>query len=223
MTKRCIGLSVLVVLKTISEGALKTLFVRRERSLWALPSGEPGYSEPLDDAAARVIREQAGVSVDYLEQLYTFGDSIPAKTLRAVEVAYYGLVPSALLRTDQLTTQHSAGWFGERERLPLAEGHATVVKVALARLRGKLAYTAVGFELLPEKFTLAELQNLYEVILDKVMDKRNFHKKINELGILEPTGEKRSSQRGRGRPAALYRFKPEVFRQIETKGDIFPF
>lgn len=219
---RQLGVAVVIVLMTISEGALKTLFVRHDRVRWALPSGEPGYDEPLQKAADRVIHEVVGAKVDYLEQLYTFAFPAPPRTQRMVEVSYYGLVPSPLLRLERQTAQPEVSWFREADQPKLASGHTEIVQVARNRLRGKLAYTAVGFELLPETFTLVELQQLYEVILGKVIDKRNFRKKIIDLGVVEQTG-KRSSMRGRGRPAVLFRFKPEVFKQLDLKGDIFPF
>lgn len=218
---RQLGVAVVVVLMTISEGALKTLFGRRARSRWALPSGEPGIDEPLAKAAERAIQELTGIQVDYLEQLYTFSFHTPASR-RRVEVSYFGLVPSTLLVLNRPAENQAVAWFSESEQPKLAGGHAEIAQAARNRLRGKLAYSAVGFELLPDTFTLADLQQLYEVILGKVIDKRNFRKKIIELGILEKTGQC-SSRRGRGRPAVLFRFKPEVFRQLELKGDIFPF
>jgi len=221
--KRQIGVKVVVVLLTISEGALKTLLIRHDKQRWMLPSDTYSYNEPLEVAAQRAIGQQVGVKVDYLEQLYTFDYAPPSNSERCIEVAYYGLIPSALLKSEQLADRMTVKWFSEQEQPRLLEDHARIVQVSRERLRGKLSYTAVGFELLPAKFSLAELQNLYEIIIGKVLDKRNFRKKIMELGILEPTGEERNPERGRGRPASLYRFKPEVFRQLETKGDIFPF
>ena len=220
MGQRINGLNVVVVLLTISEGALKGLLVRNEKSRWSLPLMPLGANEPLRRCAERVVSEQAGFIVDYLEQLYTFGNHVPANGRRSIEVAYYGLVPSVLLQTDKLADRSRINWFGHEQPPPLAEGHGKIFKVAVERLRGKLAYTAVGFELLQESFTLAELQHLYEIILGKQLDKRNFRKKVADLGILEPTGQR---ARGRGRPALLYRFRREVFKQIESKGDIFPF
>jgi 8-oxo-dGTP diphosphatase len=219
---RQLGVAVDVVLMTISEGALKTLFARHDRTRWALPGGEPAYNEPLHKAAERITQELTGVKVDYLEQLYTFAFPTSTKELRIVEISYFGLVPSPLLKLDRPADAQAVAWFKEADQPKLISGHAEIVQVARSRLRGKMAYTAVGFELLPDTFTLAELQQLYEVILGKVIDKRNFRRKITELGIVEQTG-KRSGTRGRGRPAVLFRFKPEVFQLLDLKGDIFPF
>ena len=216
-----IVVAVVVVLMTISEGALKTLFVRHDRSRWALPSGGPGTAEPLHKAAGRIIQEQVGVHVDYLEQLFTFGNTVNARGQGAIEISYFGLVPSALLRSTQLADRQAVNWYAQSDQPRLVDGHAEIVQAARHRLRGKLAYSAVGFELLPESFSLAELQQLYVVILDKVIDKRNFRRKIFELGVVEPTGE--MSKQPRGRRAKLFHFKPEVFQLLEMKGDIFPF
>ena len=215
--------SVVVVLLTINAGALKTLFVRQDDRSWALPHAKLDSQEPLRRCAERVVQSWLGQNVDYLEQLYTFGNDVPPTGARSIEVAYYGLVPSDLLSRERLSQRQEANWFATPQTPELAGNHAQIARTARNRLRGKLAYTAVGFELLPDVFTLAELQNLYEIILGKQLDKRNFRKKINELGILEPTAATRSQGGGRGRPASLYRFKPEVFRQLEAKGDIFAF
>ena len=220
MGQRISGIIVVVVLLTISEGALKALLVRQDKARWCLPHAQLNSEEPLRKCAERVVSALAGIKVDYLEQLYTFGNKIPPSGPRVIEVAYYGLVPSVLLHPEAMADRSRINWFGMDERPQMVDGHGQIVKAAVERLRGKLAYTAVGFELLQESFTLAELQNLYEIILGKVLDKRNFRKKIFDLGILEPTNQR---ARGRGRPALLYRFKLEVFKQIEAKGDIFQF
>jgi 8-oxo-dGTP diphosphatase len=218
--QRLSGIVVVVVLLTISEGALKALLVRQDKARWYLPHALLAPDEPLRRCAERVVGTLAGINVDYLEQLYTFGNTVPADSPRVIEVAYYGLVPSVLLHPEEMADRTRINWFNISEQPPLVDSHPRIMRFAVERLRGKLAYTAVGFELLQEAFTLAELQNLYEIILGRVLDKRNFRKKIFDLGILEPTSQR---ARGRGRPALLYRFKPEVFKQIEAKGDIFQF
>lgn len=220
---RKLNLAILVVLLTIADGCLKTLLFRHESGVWALPSGIPDSDEDLQQAAERVIRGHLDVSTEYLEQLYTFGGTLNPSGERIIEVAYYGLVPTELLQPNQQRMPESINWFPVVSLPRLLGDHAQVVEVAHLRLRGKLAYTAVGFELLPATFTLAELQNLYEIILGKVLDKRNFRKKVLDLGILEPTGERFMTVKGRGRPASRWRFRPEVFQSIDTKRDIFQF
>jgi len=221
-----IGIRVVVVLLTVSGENLRTL-LRSSSGRWSLPADRPGYDEPLRHCAERVVAQQLGTQVDWLEQLYTFGNRIPQgepglpAPERCIDITYYGLVPQALVATDSGAGDRQLGWFGESEQPPLSWEDSQIIRRAHARLRGKLAYTAVGFELLPPQFSLAELQKLYEVILGKRLDKRNFRRRIAELGILEPTGAERS--RKRGRPAALYRFRAEVFQNLESKGDVLAF
>ena len=217
-----IGISVVIILLTIRDDALKTLLVRSGEGGWRLPSGSPGTGEPLRRAAERVVREFATISVDYLEQLYTFGNRIPERRGRIIEIAYYGLVPPDLIPGEQQTDSRLA-WFSEPEEPAMQGEHGLIVRVARNRLQGKLAYTAVGFELLPELFTMADLQRLYEIILGRELDKRNFRKKILDLGIVEDTGESRVADHQRGRPAALYRFQSQVFGNLEAKRDILAF
>jgi 8-oxo-dGTP diphosphatase len=214
-------LRVVAVLMTVSGGRLRTLLRRVDGEVWALPGAAPGPREPLRRCAERVVAEQIGTQVDWLEQLYTFGNAIPASgdERRIVEVSYYGLVPEGLV--DTAVPGRALAWFAEQDTPPLAGEHALIIRRARNRLRGKLAYTAVGFELLPEQFTLAQLQRLYEVILGKAIDKRNFRHRVKLLGIVEATGEEASG--GRGRPAALYRFSAEAFQSIEQKGDVLAF
>jgi 8-oxo-dGTP diphosphatase len=218
-----INISVVIILLTIRDDALQTLLVRSGEGGWRLPSGSPGVGEPLRRAAERVIREHATISVDYLEQLYTFGNRIPDSGERCIEIAYYGLVPPDLIPGVQQQAASRLGWFSERDEPTLAGEHGLIVRVARHRLQGKLAYSAVGFELLPELFSMADLQRLYEIILGRELDKRNFRKKILDLGIVEDSGESRMAGQQRGRPAALYRFQAQVFDNIEAKRDILAF
>jgi 8-oxo-dGTP diphosphatase len=215
-----VAVEVAAVVMTIADDSLKTLFVQAEGQ-WALPGRRLNFGESLSDAVKQVCRSQAGVEIDYLEQLYTFDDIDNRKDDHRVRVSYYGLVPFPQLSAGK--GARPSAWFAESQQPQLAAGHSEIVQTARMRLRGKLAYSAVGFELLPQKFSLAELQKLYELILGKQIDKRNFRKKIMDLGILEATGEERAPQSGRGRPASLFRFRPEVFRQIDARGDIFNF
>jgi 8-oxo-dGTP diphosphatase len=214
------GIAVEIVLMTISGDALRTLLLRPAGGGWQLPRGTVGAREPLRRSAERIIAQQVGISVDYLEQLYTFGNTVPDTGERVIEICYYGLVPTRLV---DLAADGAAqrAWFGQAELSVLPLLAEKIVERARQRLRGKLSYTAVGFELLPEQFTLAELQQLYEIILGKRLDKRNFRRRIAELGIVEATGAERTLPRGR--PAALFSFKPEVFERLESRGDILAF
>jgi 8-oxo-dGTP diphosphatase len=215
-----VRVDVVVVLLTVDEGTLKVLCTRADKNQWALPAGTPGVSEKLQTAVERVIKEQLGTRVDFIEQLYTFGNNVPRSGERIIEVSYFGLIPSGSIQVDRFSTD--LAWFNEADMPPLTGEGALVVQVARERLRGKLAYTAVGFELLGEEFTLTQLQRLYETILDKPLDKRNFRRKIDNMGIVEPTGK--IWRNPRGRHAELWRFKPEVFKQITPRsGDPLQF
>jgi len=218
-----IAVNVVVVLLTVVDGELKVLCVRGDRNNWSLPNSAPGGAEKLQSAVERVIREQLGTSVDFIEQLYTFGNNIPRSGDRVIEVSYFGLIPAGSVDTSAKTSvEKGLAWFNESELPALGGDHATIVQVARERLRGKLAYTAVGFELLGEEFTLTQLQRLYETILGKPLDKRNFRRKIDNMGIVEATG--RIWKNPRGRHAELWRFKPEVFEQIRPRsGDPLQF
>jgi 8-oxo-dGTP diphosphatase len=202
-----------LVMFTVMEGALKVLMIRRGQQpfsgCWALPGGFVHMDETLEEAAARELGEETGVDSEgvYLEQLYTFGDPGRDPRTRVITVAYFALVDSSKIK-PHITGQEGISdiqWFSVHE-LPkeIAFDHGSILEYALKRLRNKLEYTAVGLELLPELFTLTELQNLYETILVENLDKRNFRKKALSMGILEESG---SYRKGGHRPAMQYRFK----------------
>ncbi|MCA9606848.1 MAG: NUDIX hydrolase [Myxococcales bacterium] len=205
-----------VILFTIADGELRVLLIRRQlppfEDAWALPGGFVRVEESLDEAARRELDEEAGLEVGWLEQLYTFGavDRDPAR--RVISVAYFALIDARELTPRAGGDATEVGWFDVRRLPKLAFDHATIVRYAHERLRYKTEYAPVAFQLLPEDLTLSELQAVYETILGKHLDKRNFRRKVLGLEILEPTGESRSE--GRGRPAALYRFKPARFEDL---------
>lgn len=188
---------------------------------WAIPGGFVKLHEPLDQAARRELEEETGLRDVYLEQLYTFGAPDRDPRTRVISVAYF-----ALVRADQQPIRGSnessdVRWFPvDRVPQPLAFDHDHILRVALDRLRSKLEYTTLAFELLPEVFSLPELKRTYEMILDEELDRGNFYRKIKEADVLEPVGRQRESG---GRPAALYRFKSSrregdfVFRWREAR------
>jgi 8-oxo-dGTP diphosphatase len=199
-----------IVLFTIRDRQLHLLLIRRlakpYENRFALPGGFVKEDESLDSAAVRELREETGVKDVYLEQLYTFGDPRRDPRGRVVTVAYYALVPhNQTLHAG--TDASDAAWFPICDLPPLAFDHRRIVEYAHQRIRNKLDYTAVGFELLPEKFTLTELQLVHEAILGQELDKRNFRRKIIQEGIAKPTKE--WQQTGR-RPAQLYRFSEHL-------------
>ena len=185
----------------------------------AIPGGFVLKDEDLDQAALRELREETGVSDVYLEQLYSFGKPDRDPRGRVITIAYF-----ALISPDRKLTAGSdaaaAAWYPADQLPPLAFDHATILNYALERLRNKLEYTTVGFQLLPEKFTLTELQEVYEAILGRKLDKRNFRRKMSVLKILKPLSEHR---RGGQRPAQLYRFVASRFEKLKDKGILFPF
>jgi 8-oxo-dGTP diphosphatase len=168
---------------------------------WTLPSALVGSDEPLDRASRRALSDVAGDADVWLEQLYTFGDVARDPLSRAISVAHYALVAADLVHDHAGST---AQWWPVASLPALVLDHRRIIDYALTRLRNKLSYTTVGFQLLPVRFTLSELQRVYEAILGRELDKRNFRRKLDMLGIVKPTREQRVSTSGR--PAQLYRF-----------------
>lgn len=205
-----------VILFTIADKQLKVLLIRRDlppfEGRWALPGGFVRMEESLDEAARRELREETGVEVKWLEQLYTFGDPKRDPARRAITVTYFALIDARKLELKAGTDARSAAWWPVGDLPRLAFDHAKIVEYALERLRYKTEYAPVAFQLLPREFTLSELQAVYEAILDRPLDKRNFRRKILTLDIVDPQGEQKSN--GRGRPAALYRFRMDRFRDL---------
>ena len=201
-----------VLMMSLRQRDLQILLIKRRswpyEGMWAIPGGFINMRESLETAAKRELQEETGVQDVYLEQLYTFGDPGRDPRTRVITVVYFALLNSERLQVRPATDVVDVGWFSVYELPPLAFDHAQIIEYALNRLRGKLDYTTIAFNLLPEQFTLRELQRVYEIILHKRLDKRNFRKKILSTGILEDTGAKKME--GTHRPARLYRFNPEA-------------
>jgi len=213
-----------IVIFTILEGRLHVLLVRRGippfKGKWAIPGGFVLEDESLEAAARRELVEETGVSDVYLEQLYTFGEPERDPRGRVITVAYFALISAQLIRVRGGSDAVEARWHPVTPAPPLAFDHGEILKYALERLRNKLEYTTVGFQFLPREFTLPELQLVYEAILDRTLDKRNFRRKIELLGIVRATG--RSKAAGR-RPARLFSFQAAKFEKLRDKGILFPF
>ncbi len=199
-----------IVLFTLRPDAstLEVLLVERGvppyEGAWALPGGFVHPDESLEDAARRELREETGVDSGYLEQLYSFGDPGRDPRGRVVTVAYYALV-SPDRRPPEAGTDARSAKFWPVSALPkLAFDHAMILEYALGRLRTKLEWTGVGFELLPPKFTLSELQRLHEAILGRDLDKRNFRRWVAARDFVVPLKESRRTGR---KPAQLFRFR----------------
>lgn len=229
------SLTVDLVLLGIDQGHPVALLLRRDQlpepGKWALPGGFVGMDEPLDAAAARVLREKAGIASAHLEQLYTFGAVNRDPRTRIVTVVYLALldaqaVAAALRDTPALTLAIiHVPWAGEAggaisalnpdgQALPLAFDHADILALAIQRLRGKLDYSDVGFALLPDRFTLRQLQDVHEAVLGTSLNKPAFRRRMLDKGWLAATGEREADTSYR--PAELFRFRPTTALTIET-------
>ncbi len=183
---------------------------------WALPGGFVRVDETVDGAARRELGEETGLNDVFLEQLYTFGAVDRDPRERVVSVAYYALVNLVDHRVQAATDARQAAWFPVHDVPSLAFDHTGILGVALERLRGKLSYQPIGFELLPKKFALSRLQHLYEVVLERELDKRNFRKKVLATGLLVETDE--VQQDVAHRAARLYRFDERKYKQLAKGG-----
>jgi 8-oxo-dGTP diphosphatase len=213
------------VILTVLDTTLQVLLVKRLDppfvGLWGLPGGFVRPDEPLEEAALRELREATGTGDVYLEQLYTFGDPGRDTRGRVVSVAYVALLAADRCPLQPRRLEAEVRWWPVYDLPSMAFDHRSMIEVALARVRTKLEYTTIGFQLMARTFTLGELQAVYEVILDRPLDKRNFRRKLKVLGLVEPTGEKQIE--GRGRPAALYRFPSVDFVNLRDRGIHAPF
>jgi 8-oxo-dGTP diphosphatase len=214
------ALTVDCVVFGFDEGELKVLLIQRAlvpfKGKWALPGGFVHVDETLDDAARRELAEETGLENVFLEQLYTFGTVKRDPRERVVSVAHFALVKLSDYKAKAATDAAKAAWFPISEFPKLAFDHADIVAAALARLQGKVRYQPIGFELLAPKFTLSELQHLYEAILGTELDKRNFRKKVLGFGLLVPLNE--TQMAGRHRPAQLFRFDAEKYVKLKKRG-----
>lgn len=197
-----------VVIFTLDRRTLQCLLVQVKEGpfagRWAFPGGLVGAEESVDEAARRELYERTGVKNAYLEQLYTFGKPERDPATRVVSVSYLALVSYPKVRLDAGAKYAAVRWFAANHLPPLAYDHQHVGRLGLQRLRSKLQYTNIVYSLLPREFTLGEVQEIYETILRRPLDRRNFRKRILALGLLTPL---RKVRRGAHRPAFLYAFR----------------
>ncbi|CAI2765794.1 NUDIX hydrolase [Flavobacterium collinsii] len=184
---------------------------------WALPGGLVKHDESLSEAVIRELHEETNVQLTYMEQLYTFGDDINRDSRnRVISVAYYALVDASSLEIKADTDAERVQWFKIDQIPSLAFDHNLIVKTAIARLKAKLTYEPVGFDLLPQEFLFSDLENLYCTILEKEIDRRNFRKKILSYGFLDQTDH--FSPVKSGRPAKLFKFNDLKYKELTKKG-----
>ncbi|MEX0844823.1 MAG: NUDIX domain-containing protein [Balneolaceae bacterium] len=203
---------------------LKLLLIKRdfepEKGNWSLMGGFLKKDESLDEAAGRILTKLTGLQNVYLEQLQAFGEVDRDPVERTISVAYFALI-DILTHNNELVEQFSASWFSIDELPELIFDHKEMVDAALKRLRYKASHQPVGFELLPEKFTLPELQKLYEGIYDTQLDKRNFRRRILSMDVLIKTDEKQKKYSKKG--AFLYEFDEQKYSEKVNNGDTMVF
>jgi 8-oxo-dGTP diphosphatase len=215
-------LQVLLIKRDSKEKGPESAF----QGFWAIPGGfvevddEGDQGESLEEAAHRELGEETGVKVEYLEQLYTFGKPKRDPRGRVISVAYFALVQAKHHVANSETADsdaEDAGWF-DLDKLeplrPLAFDHDDILKMALQRLQAKVRYAPIGFNLMPEKFTLRELQELYEAVLFRPLDKGNFRKKVLAMSILKEVGV----QGTKYRESKLYRFDKKAYNHAVENG-----
>lgn len=205
------------------EETLKVVLVERDvepfEGMWAIPGGFVRNGESLEDAALRELREETGIKDVFLEQLYTFGKPNRDPRGWVVSVAYYALVAPDQHHLLATTDARRAEWFPVNKLPKLAFDHEEILKTALQRLRGKLTYAPIGFELLPDKFSIRQLQTLYEIVLGQKLDNRNFRKKIFSLDVLKELNEIQTNVAHRA--ARLYKFDERKYKQLTKQGLTF--
>ena len=220
-----IQVTVDVVIFALRDGELQVLLIQRAvepfNGRWALPGGFVRDGESLEEAARRELDEETGVRDVYLEQLFTFGEPNRDPRGRIVTVAYYALLTTDTVPLVAGTDAGAAQWMPARRHPSLAFDHERILKYAVERLVNKLEYSTVGFKLLPKKFTLGQLQRVYETVLGRSLDKRNFRRKMALLDVLKPLEE--WIQDGPSRPAQLFQFSAKKFERLRDKGILFPF
>lgn len=204
------------------EKGVSILLIKRKydpfKGSWAIPGGFVLEEESLEEAVARELQEETGVKINYLEQLYTFGKPNRDPRKRIITIAYFGLVKSTQFEKLNATTDaEKAEWFNFKQLPSLAFDHQKILNVAIERLRGKMVYQPIGFELLDKKFPFSDLEHLYSTLLGRSIDRRNFRKKVMSLGILDELKEKAKST-GAGRPGNLFQFNKETYFQLLKDG-----
>lgn len=222
MNKIKLAVDAIIFGYVIEEKDLQILLIKRKyepfKDTWALPGGYVKENETLEEAVIREATEEAGImDKPYLEQLYTFGNVYRDPRGRTVSVAYYGLMNTTTLHAS--TDALEAKWFSINYLPNLAFDHKEIIEIAITRLRSKIKYQPIGFELLGDTFTIPQLHNLYQTILGKDFDRRNFRRKFLKLGILEDLKKKETNVPNK--PADLFKFDNYKYQQKIKEGFYF--
>lgn len=218
-----IKLTVDAVVFGYEAGVISVLLIKRKyepfKGKWAIPGGFVLNDESLEDAVQRELVEETGVQINYLEQLYTFGKPNRDPRGRVVSIAYVGLVRPNAFKILASTDAEEVQWFTINELPELSFDHKEILNKAIERLKAKITYEPIGFELLDKKFPFSDLEKLYTTLLGREIDRRNFRKKIKGLNVLDELDEKVS--KGSGRPANLFQFNQKRYFQLKEEGIIF--
>ncbi|WP_292008262.1 NUDIX domain-containing protein [Chryseobacterium sp.] len=202
---------------------LQLLLIKRKiepfKGGWALPGGLVLDDENLDTAVKRELYEEAGIKPDFLEQLYTFGNVGRDPRNRVVSVAFLGLVNPSYHNLLADSDAEDAQWFSIKELPELAFDHQQIIDMALNRLRTKIQYQPIGFNLLNQEFPFSDLEHLYTTIIGQEIDRRNFRKKIMSYGLLNET--EHFKKEGSGRPGKLFTFNQKKYKELEEQGFYF--
>lgn len=203
------------------ENGISVLLIKRKINPyineWALPGGFVHNHETLEQAVERELQEEAGISINYLEQLFTFGKPDRDPRRRIISISYFGLVKSADFSLFASSDASEAAWFNIYELPELAFDHKDIVDKAIRRLRAKITYEPIGFELLDKKFLFSDLEQLYMKLLGHEIDRRNFKRKVMSLGLVVELEEKAPVVNA-GRPGKLYSFDNKKYKQLKIKG-----
>ena len=221
--QQSIKLSVDAVVFGYESGTISILLIKRKyepfKGKWAIPGGFVLNDESLEEAVERELKEETGVEINYLEQLYTFGNPKRDPRSRIVSVAYFGLIHPNAFKIIASTDAEEVQWF-QIDQLPeLSFDHKEILELSIKRLQSKITYEPLGFELLDDKFPFSDLEKLYTTLLGRPIDRRNFRKKFLKLNILDELEDKVS--KGSGRPANLFKFNQKRYFKLKKEGIVF--
>lgn len=210
-----------VVIFSLYENRLQSLLCKSNEphfsGQWEIPGSPIEHGFSLEEGASKSLTRLTNIQEPYLEQLFTYGEINRHPEKQLISVVYFALIPTDTHK-NAIPIDQEIKWSPVSSPPPLIIDHHQILQYAVRRLRYKLEYSAVGFELLPDTFTLSELQQTYEIILEETLDKRNFRRRILQAGIIEPTPHQKG---GEGRPARLYRYRPDAIAEVKARR-LFP-